>query len=137
MMAHSSLAAVFLLLLVVIRPPAPVAARDDKPKPKMPIGKDTTVVDGPLDKDGYIDYEAALNERLGKGVTPETNANVLIWKALGPRPEGGDKGMPKEYFRLLGIDEPPAKGDYFVDYFRFINQRHKRADEDSKELDDE
>jgi hypothetical protein len=28
------------------------SAWDDPPKPKLPIGKDTTVVDGPLDKDG-------------------------------------------------------------------------------------
>ena len=67
-------------------------ATDDKfaiqPAPKLPLGKDTTYVTGPLDKDGYVDYAAALNERLGKGVTPANNANVLLWKALGPHPEG-------------------------------------------------
>ncbi|HEY2785407.1 MAG TPA: hypothetical protein VGJ05_10565 [Fimbriiglobus sp.] len=109
---------------------SPVLARDDKPKPKLPIGKDTTVVDGPLDKEGYIDYEAALNERLGKGISPETNANVLIWKALGPRPEG--QGMPKEYFRLLGIEEPPAKGDYMLSMGRYIQDYlHQEASDDS------
>jgi hypothetical protein len=39
-------------------------------KPNFTIGKETTYVTGPVDKDGYIDYAAALNERLGKGVTP-------------------------------------------------------------------
>ena len=63
----------FLLLLVV---PA-----DEPVKPKFPLGRETTFVTGPLDKDGYVDYAAALNERLGKGVTPDKNANVLIWKA--------------------------------------------------------
>ncbi|HEY2787103.1 MAG TPA: hypothetical protein VGJ05_19245 [Fimbriiglobus sp.] len=80
----------------------------------FPIGKETTVAVGPLDKDGYIDYEAALNERTGKGISPEKNANVLLWKAFGPRPEGGTRGMPPEYFKALGMQEPPVKGDYFV-----------------------
>jgi hypothetical protein len=98
------------------KPPRP----EDPPEKKFPVGKATTVADGPLDKDGYVDYEAALNERLGKGITPEKNANVLLWKAMGPRPEGG-KGMPPEYFQALGIPESPDDGDYFVGTFRFVN----------------
>jgi hypothetical protein len=54
----------------------------------------------------------ALNERLSKGITPENNANVLIWQALGPHPEGGT--MPSEYFHLLGIESPPEQGEYLV-----------------------
>src|SRR6516225_7174616 len=77
----------------------------DQPEKKFPVGKATTVVEGPLDKDGYVDYEAALNERLGKGITPEKNANVLLWKAMGPTPEGAK--MPAEFFKHLGIAEPP------------------------------
>ena len=42
-----------------------------------------------LDKEGYVDFQAALNDHFGKGVTPNTNANVLIWKALGPTPPAG------------------------------------------------
>jgi hypothetical protein len=30
-------------------------------------------------------FVTALNKRLGAGVTPENNANVLIWKAIGPQ----------------------------------------------------
>jgi hypothetical protein len=89
----------------------PAAA--DTPAPKFPLGKDTTYVTGPLDKEGYIDYQAALNDRLGKGVTPEKNANVLLWKALGPTPEGG-KGVPPEYFKRLGVARPPRGGAYFI-----------------------
>ena len=85
--------------------------KEKKPVPKFTISKETTFVAGPLDKDGYVDYEAALNDRLAKGVTPATNANVLIWKALGPRPEG--KGQPPGFFRRLGIEEPPEDGEYF------------------------
>src|SRR5262245_20904948 len=38
------------------------------------IGKATTFVTGPVDADGRIDYAAALNERMSKGVTPQNNA---------------------------------------------------------------
>src|ERR1700724_174995 len=73
----------------------PASTKEDKPKEnaakkhrgKFTISKETTYVTGPVDKDGYIDYAAALNERLRQGVTPENNANVLIWKALGPHPK--------------------------------------------------
>jgi hypothetical protein len=88
-------------------------AAESKPVPKFPVGKETTYVTGPLDREGYIDYEAALNNRLGKGVTPETNANVLLWKAFGPTPEGG-RGMPAEFFKRLGIEDPPKQGDYLI-----------------------
>ena len=75
-----------------------IAAADEKKDapltPPIPIGKDTTYVTGPIDKDGYIDYEAALNERLGKGITAETNCNALLFKAIGPRPEGGRLADP-------------------------------------------
>ena len=100
-----------------------VLAADGGPAPKLPLGKDTTYVTGPLDKDGYIDYEAALNDRLGAGVAPERNANVLLWKALGPTPEG-DR-MPAEFFRRLGIDEPPKDGAYFIPLGHFVTDQLK------------
>lgn len=68
----------------------------------------------PADPPKEPDYEALLNDRMAAGVTPETNANVLLWKALGPRPPGEGAGMPAEYFKRLGIPEPPADGEYFV-----------------------
>jgi hypothetical protein len=108
-----------LLLLLVV-------AADDKPAPKFPVGRETTYVTGPLDKDGYIDYQAALNDRLGKGITPDQNANVLLWKALGPTP-GGSNRMPAEYFKRLGIDEPPKSGDYFID-LRTLLKDHARIE---------
>ncbi len=83
------------------------------------IGKNTTYVAGPVQKDGHIDYAAALNERLSKGVTPESNANVGFWKALGPNPvtvRGGK--VPAGFFDKLGIQTPPASGDHFVTLFQ-------------------
>jgi hypothetical protein len=99
-------------------------AADDKPAPKFPVGKETTYVTGPLDKEGYIHYEAALNDRLGKGVTPEKNANVLLWKAFGPTPEGG-AGMPAEFFKRLGAEEPPKGGAYLIGLHAYLKDHLK------------
>ena len=92
---------------------------DDPKNTKDPIGHETTSITGPVDKDGRINYEASLNDRLGKGITPEKNANVLIWKALGPNPEGGT--LPAAYFTRLGIKQPEPGETYFIgsgEYFR-------------------
>ncbi len=99
---------------------AEIASDDapERPMPKFTVGKETTYVSGPLDKDGYIDYAAALNERLGKGVTSENNAMVLILKAGGPRYYG--ERMPVEFYRLMGMNEPPEKGEYFIDLSQFL-----------------
>ena len=85
------------------------------------VGTETTYVTGPLDKRGYVDYVTALNERLSKGITPENNANILIWQALGPHPEGGT--MPPEYFQWLGIESPPERGTYLVSWKDFLKER--------------
>jgi hypothetical protein len=91
---------------------------EKKRKGKMTLGKETTYVTEPLDKDGYIDYAAALNKRLGEGVTPANNANVLLWKSFGPRPEGGT--MPPDFYEWMGIQPPPERGDYFVELTRYL-----------------
>jgi hypothetical protein len=97
-------------------------AAEGPPAPKLPIGKDTTYVTGPVTPEGFIDYEAALNNRLGKGITPQTNANVLLWQAFGPTPEGG-AAMPPEFFQRLGIKEPPRDGEYFLSLPRYLRDR--------------
>jgi hypothetical protein len=119
-----------VLLSIVDDQAVTAAAKDQKEKDppkkqrgKFTIGKETTYVTGPLDNDGYVDYAAALNERLGKGVTPANNANVLLWKALGPHPEGAT--MPAEFFKLLGIEAPPENGEYFIDLSRYMKEQLK------------
>jgi hypothetical protein len=105
-------------------------AADGKPAAKVPLGKETTYVTGPLDKEGYVDYQAALNDRLGKGITPQKNANVLLWKALGPTPEG--YGLPAEYFKQLGIQEPPKGGEYMIGLTAFMKD-HLKLDKSAYE----
>jgi hypothetical protein len=102
-----------------------------KSKGTFTISKATTYVTQPVDKDGYIDYATALNERLRQGITPDNNANTLLVKALGPHPEG--ETLAPEYYRLLGIQPPPEKGEYFVPVRRYPNRRPK-SDESDEEL---
>ncbi len=106
----------------------------EEPKSKIPVSKETTHVTGPLDKNGYVNFEAALNEILAKGITPETNANAKLWQAFGPAPEGGS-GLPDEYFKRLGIPRPPKDGAYFVGLYPFMKQRLKVEQVDPKVMD--
>lgn len=105
------------------------AADDPKPEdkakakdkvPGLPLGRDTTFVIGPLDKNGDIDYEGALNAEMSKGVTAANNANVLLIRAFGPKPEGSD--MPPAYYRWLGCEQPPPNGDYLIDIYYYTTR---------------
>jgi hypothetical protein len=109
----------FFLVLVLVAT-APCQDKQKKRKGKITVGKETTFITGPLDKDGYVDYVAARNERLSRGVTPENNANVLLWRAFGPHPERAT--MPAEFFRRMGVAAPPERGDYFIDLFQYLKE---------------
>jgi hypothetical protein len=93
----------------------PHSAAADKPgevpKTLVTISKETTVVTGPLDEEGYVDFLAAVNKRQSDGVTPETNAAVLLRKALGLLEVKGNQQYRDEYDRMLGID-PAGEGIY-------------------------
>lgn len=91
----------------------PATKSDDKKaaKPKITVAKDVTYFTEPLDENGYVDFVAALNRIYSKGVTPENNAVVPLYKAFGPAPERSPQ--PDEFFKLLGMVRPPADGDYF------------------------
>lgn len=112
-----------ILLLMGVGILAAILTFVGKPKLPFPVGKETTYVTGPLDEGGRIDYVAAINERWSRGVTPERNANVLIWKALGPHPEGAT--MPEEFFQWLGADPLPEQGDYFIPLTRYVREQGK------------
>ncbi len=105
----------------------------DRSHPQYTISKETTYITEPLRKDGFVDYVAALNQRSSQGVTPENNAAVLFWKAMGPEeiePEYRDK-----YFQMLGIPPLPEKGDYFVDLEQYLARKRygvTRDDANSK-----
>jgi hypothetical protein len=113
--------------------PIPVGpgGEDDDGAPLKPLGtftvsKETTYATEPLDDDGFVDYAAALNRKLRQGVTPENNANVLLWKAIGPHPYDGTL-PPAGFFEELGIEAPPERGDYFIGLNGYLKQ-HTRDD---------
>jgi hypothetical protein len=93
-----------------------------QPRGKITISKETTFATGPVGKDGYVDYTAALNMHWRFGVTAANNANVLIWQAFGPFPEGGTKGMRAEFFQWMAIKSPPKKGPYYISLFPFVKE---------------
>ncbi|MBN9117829.1 MAG: hypothetical protein J0I06_01445 [Planctomycetes bacterium] len=124
---------------VTVTPDPPPAAGKQKP---FTIGKGTTLVTGPVDPAGYIDYAAALNERLSKGVTPATNANVAIWRVFGPtaptvptrRQDPAGEKPPAGFFDKLGTAEPPATGDYFVGIRAYCDRGAPNQEYSLKEL---
>src|SRR5438552_3526184 len=65
--------------------PAGATSAPAKPKAKITISKGTTRITEPLTPDGYPDYLEWLNRKYSKGVTPDNNAVVLLWRIVGPR----------------------------------------------------
>src|SRR5687768_13869793 len=87
---------------------------------RLIISPSTTFIDEPLRPDGYPDYVEALNQKMSEGVTPENNATVVLFRAMGPG--GIDEDIRAEFFDRLGISEPPATGKYFEDWDEFFKR---------------
>ncbi|MDE0737159.1 MAG: hypothetical protein OSB47_15155, partial [Pirellulaceae bacterium] len=112
-----SLAAALLLV-------ATSAMADEKsPRFRAPItlSKATTLVTGPLTRDGYVDYASVINQRLSVGVTAENNANVLLWRAFGPHPENTNLGP--EVFKLMKMETLPETGNYFLNLGTYMDKQ--------------
>jgi hypothetical protein len=90
------------------------------------ISKETTYITGPLRKDGYVNYVAALNERCKKGVTPENNAAVLVWQAMGPGKIKAE--IRPRYFQMLEMQPPPEKGEYFIAFYQYLQRLREDKD---------
>jgi hypothetical protein len=93
----------------------------------LPLGPETSFVMEPLDSEGYVDYQAALNRHLSQGIPPAKNAVVVLCQVLGPRPEGAT--LAPTFYELLGCPEPPAEGAYFVNMNKFGNEKLGLDDE--------
>jgi len=75
--------------------------------PAVVVSRQTTYLTEPLlAEDGLPDYLEVINRRYSQGVTPENNAAVVWWQALGREPDSFP--TPPEVFRQLGI-KPPAR----------------------------
>jgi hypothetical protein len=94
------------------------------PKNSLTPSRETTYLSSPVDHNGHIDYLEAINSRMAEGVTPETNAAVLIWKALGPEPASTDPlehNPPSEYFQRLGIDVREKETTTYVSQTKYFD----------------
>jgi hypothetical protein len=98
------------------------------------VAEDTTVITQPLRKDGYVNYLAALNNRAAEGVTPENNAAVPFWQAMGP--SGIKPEMRSRYFQMLKMTPPPEKGDYYISFDEFLKKRRDAQDPHVLKLDE-
>ena len=104
-------------------------------KSRLPVtvSKETTWITEPLRADGYPDYQAALNQRASRGITPENNTVVALMHAFGP--EIIDAKDREQFFKMLGISPLLKKGDYFVDYDEYLKKHNpetlKRQRDDS------
>lgn len=102
-----------------------------KPVPYT-ISHETTWITEPLRPDGAVDYVAALNARLGEGVTPENNAAVLLMEVIGA--EEIEPGIREEFYRQLGVPLPEnAKGD-FESYRDFVDRYLESVESPDEEL---
>ena len=82
------------------------------PSKPIVVSNETTRLTEPLDESGNVDYFDAIRRQQKQGVTPENNAAVLIWQALGRMDLDDDQVAP--LCRELGIVSLPAEGDYLV-----------------------
>jgi hypothetical protein len=85
---------------------------------RLTVSRATTFLTEPLDEEGWVDYARGLESQLSQGVTPENNAAVLLWQALGPTEI--QPPAREDFFRRLAIAPLPAAGDYFVNLFMFL-----------------
>ena len=99
--------------------------------PTLDISPETTVIVEPLAADGYPDYLAALNQHSRKNTTPENNAAVLFWQALGPKRI--QPSHRKRYFEMLEINPLPDDGNYFVPWWDFLGDQFGEDPEPPKD----
>ena len=99
------------------------------PRAREPIriSPQTTVVKGPRNADGTIDYLAVLNSACTKGVTRQNNAGPLLLGALGPE---GDKYWQWYYstaVQALGVEDPPRPKACYTPWAAWLHDHQVAA----------
>jgi hypothetical protein len=87
----------------------------------LKVSRETTYITQPLDPDGLPDYEQYVWNQQKQGVTPESNAAVLLWQAMWP----GDLDPPQyaPMAKALGLKEiPTGKASLPSDYDKAIHE---------------
>jgi hypothetical protein len=116
-----------------------VASSQSHPALKLPIGQETSFVFGPVDMDGYVDFERAFNLHMRRGVTPDNNAVTLLATAYGPNDPSG-KPLSDEFFRHLGMKKPLHDRNCFLEHYSYLRDVRMTPSEDRlglmRQLDD-
>lgn len=139
-LASLALVASFLASIALgVEDSSPKIQPQTAPRPvKITISKETTYLTGPIRSDGWLDYATAINQRHQSGVTPENNAAIPFWRAVGPKAIPKNKRDP--FFKILGIQPLPEEGHYLIQLYEY-SQHAKESPalgtpESNKWLDD-
>lgn len=100
-------------------------------KPQFMISRETTFFTEPIRADGSIDFVKAINKRFGEGVKPEENACTYLHRAFGPIKE-----LPASFYAKLGIERPPAEGQYLQPFPLPLKIKELPAERLKKVLED-
>lgn len=99
---------------------------EEKEKPLVTIGKETTVITEPLNAAGYPDYVAAIDKKYRERVNPERNAFITILRMTGAPEIIRGKKLDDEskylaqFYKKLGMQPLPEKGRYLVNSSEFV-----------------
>lgn len=91
-----------------------------KPQQTIRISEETTRITKPLDREGYIDYVAAINDRQSKGVTPQNNFEVVV-RSVMPL-DSSTEEFRAEYFRRLDINPVPSGSFTYRDFITYTSE---------------
>ncbi len=88
----------------------------------IPIRRNTTYLLGPINKDGGVNYLAALNAMDSKGVTRTNNAIPLLIQAAGPKCFNTKYGDGKWVMRKLGMKAFAKNAESLLTFTHWIKK---------------
>ncbi len=88
----------------------------------VPISHGTTCLTGPIEKDGSVNYLAALDQMEGRGVTPENNALPPLIQAAGPKCFNTKYGGGRWVMRKLGMPPFTRNSKSLITFTRWIKK---------------
>jgi hypothetical protein len=86
------------------------------------VSPETTRVTGPVRSDGTVDFAAHLNQKYSREVTPEKNAAVWYWRAIGPHSSTSQE-YRDELVQHLGTNVFAGEGPWILDMGEFGRQK--------------
>lgn len=91
--------------------------------PHYRVSPDTTFVTGPLNRDGTVNFPAAINAANSRGITPQNNAAVALLKIIGARALSVSAAARTAGLAAMGIPKLPQSGPFasFEDYLTAVH----------------